>query len=277
MPSGRWPHTPQLQELRKKYKNDKTRLNEETMKFYKENGVNPLAGCLPMIPQMIVFFSLFNVLRAIAEWKPGTAPKYGCHVADRGERAEGDDLRRPLCPTSSCSRTRAGHGRGAVDHRGDHGGHQRDHDVPDHPAELQARPHEARRGPGQPDGPVAEVHDVHRPVLRADRSVLAVRPGDVLGDDQRVDARPAAHHVPQLGDRPGAARRCDRRGQLGTAAAQRPARPPRPAAGAAAGARAPGGTKTTGAARTNGAAKPAGAARPAGAREGRPGFGRGAG
>ncbi|HEY6316033.1 MAG TPA: membrane protein insertase YidC [Streptosporangiaceae bacterium] len=63
-------HAPHLAELRKKYKNDKQRLNEETMKFYKENGVNPLAGCLPMIPQMIVFFALFYVLRAIAEWTP---------------------------------------------------------------------------------------------------------------------------------------------------------------------------------------------------------------
>jgi YidC/Oxa1 family membrane protein insertase len=70
-------HAPHLQELRKKYKNDKQKLNEETMKFYKENGVNPLAGCLPMIPQMIVFFALFSVLRAIAEWKPGTALHYG--------------------------------------------------------------------------------------------------------------------------------------------------------------------------------------------------------
>src|ERR1051326_2418269 len=70
-------HAPQLQEIRKKYKNDKQRLNEETMKYYKENGVNPLAGCLPMIPQLIIFFSLFSVLRAIAEWKPGQAPKYG--------------------------------------------------------------------------------------------------------------------------------------------------------------------------------------------------------
>ena len=57
-------------ELRKKYKNDKQRLNEETMKYYKENGVNPLAGCLPMIPQLIIFFSLFSVLRFIADWKP---------------------------------------------------------------------------------------------------------------------------------------------------------------------------------------------------------------
>ena len=73
-------HAPQLQELRKKYKGDKQRLNEETMKFYKENGVNPLAGCLPMIPQMIVFFALFNVLRAITSWKPGVTPAYGLTV-----------------------------------------------------------------------------------------------------------------------------------------------------------------------------------------------------
>jgi YidC/Oxa1 family membrane protein insertase len=73
-------HAPQLAELRKKYKNDKTRLNEETMKFYKENGVNPLAGCLPMIPQFIIFFALFYVLREIAEWKPGQVPKYGLTV-----------------------------------------------------------------------------------------------------------------------------------------------------------------------------------------------------
>ena len=73
-------HAPQLQELRKKYKGDKQRLNEETMKFYKENGVNPLAGCLPMIPQMIVFFALFNVLRAITSWTHGTTPKYGLTV-----------------------------------------------------------------------------------------------------------------------------------------------------------------------------------------------------
>jgi YidC/Oxa1 family membrane protein insertase len=73
-------HTPQLQELRKKYKNDKTRLNEETMKFYKENGINPLGGCLPLLAQMPVFWALFNVLRAIAGWTPGHTPSYGMTV-----------------------------------------------------------------------------------------------------------------------------------------------------------------------------------------------------
>jgi YidC/Oxa1 family membrane protein insertase len=70
-------HQPQLQEIRKKFKNDKQRLNEETMKFYKENGINPLGGCLPLVAQLPVFWSLFNVLKAIADWKPGTTPQYG--------------------------------------------------------------------------------------------------------------------------------------------------------------------------------------------------------
>ena len=64
---------PQVAELRKKYKNDKQKLNEETMKLYKENGANPLAGCLPVVAQLPVFFALFGVLRAIAE----DQPKYG--------------------------------------------------------------------------------------------------------------------------------------------------------------------------------------------------------
>jgi YidC/Oxa1 family membrane protein insertase len=68
---------PQLKELQKRYKNDRQRLNEETMKFYKENGVNPLGGCLPMLAQFPVFISLFQVLRAIADWKPGQTPKFG--------------------------------------------------------------------------------------------------------------------------------------------------------------------------------------------------------
>ena len=68
---------PQLQELKKKYKNDKQTLNQETMRLYKENGANPLAGCLPLLGQMPVFFALFSVLRAIADWKPGDPLKYG--------------------------------------------------------------------------------------------------------------------------------------------------------------------------------------------------------
>jgi YidC/Oxa1 family membrane protein insertase len=66
---------PQMAALRKKYKNDKQTLNQETMKLYQEAGVNPLMGCLPFVLQLPLFFSLFSVLRAIAEYTGGT-PKY---------------------------------------------------------------------------------------------------------------------------------------------------------------------------------------------------------
>jgi len=68
---------PQMQALRKKYKNDKQTLNQEMMKLYQEAGVNPLMGCLPVVLQLPVFFALFSVLRAITEWTPGAPPKYG--------------------------------------------------------------------------------------------------------------------------------------------------------------------------------------------------------
>lgn len=71
---------PQMAALRKKYKDDKQTLNQETMKLYQEAGVNPLMGCLPFVLQLPLFFSLFNVLRAIAEYTKGT-PNYGLPIA----------------------------------------------------------------------------------------------------------------------------------------------------------------------------------------------------
>lgn len=52
---------PKLLALREKFKNDPQRLSRETMKFYQEEGINPLGGCLPMLLQMPIFFSLYNV------------------------------------------------------------------------------------------------------------------------------------------------------------------------------------------------------------------------
>jgi YidC/Oxa1 family membrane protein insertase len=68
---------PQMQALRKKYKNDKQTLQQETMKLYQQAGVNPLMGCLPVVLQLPMFFALYSVLKAIAEWKPGQPAKYG--------------------------------------------------------------------------------------------------------------------------------------------------------------------------------------------------------
>src|ERR1700733_2925869 len=54
---------PQIKYLQAKYKNDKQRMQQEMMRFYKENKVNPFASCIPLIAQLPVFITLFSVLR----------------------------------------------------------------------------------------------------------------------------------------------------------------------------------------------------------------------
>lgn len=54
---------PKLKELQKKYKGDPKKLQEEQMKLYKDEGVNPLGGCLPMLIQLPVLFAVFYVFR----------------------------------------------------------------------------------------------------------------------------------------------------------------------------------------------------------------------
>jgi len=63
---------PQIKALQEKYKNDKERLQQEQMRFFRENKVNPLASCLPMVAQLPVFLALFYLLQ--------------------------NDLRREICP-----------------------------------------------------------------------------------------------------------------------------------------------------------------------------------
>ena len=54
---------PEMKALQVKYKEDKQRLQQETMKFYRENQVNPLGSCLPLVMQIPVFIALFYMLR----------------------------------------------------------------------------------------------------------------------------------------------------------------------------------------------------------------------
>jgi YidC/Oxa1 family membrane protein insertase len=54
---------PQLKEIQAKYKNDKQRMQQEMMRFYKENKVNPFASCVPLLAQIPVFITLFYVLK----------------------------------------------------------------------------------------------------------------------------------------------------------------------------------------------------------------------
>jgi YidC/Oxa1 family membrane protein insertase len=56
-------HLPEMKALQQRYKNDKQKKNEELMKFYRENNINPASSCLPILFQIPVFISLFFVLR----------------------------------------------------------------------------------------------------------------------------------------------------------------------------------------------------------------------
>ena len=222
------------------------------MKLYQQAGVNPLMGCLPVVLQLPMFFALYSVLKAIAEWKPGQPPKYGLtlQMVESAQHAKilgvtvadkflfTDGLHVPLhakavillavliSMTTTYLTVRQSMKRGMM------------------PAAT----------PGQPDGPVAEVHDVHHAVVRPVRPVLAVWAGSVLGDDELLDARqqwvlfrrlPAARTRPARQERstaPAVAPVGDRRGR-----SARPSPCPRPRRG----------QDGSAAAQSNGAAKPA--------------------
>ena len=92
---------PLIKKIQKKYKDNSTKMNQEIMALYKEKGVNPLGGCLPMLLQMPLLFSLFVVFKSTIEFRgaefifwisdlsqpdiifnlPFTLPLYGGHVA----------------------------------------------------------------------------------------------------------------------------------------------------------------------------------------------------
>ncbi|MXV78457.1 membrane protein insertase YidC [Candidatus Poribacteria bacterium] len=60
---------PQLTELREKYRDDPQKFNKASMRIYKENGVNPLSGCIPWIPQLPIFWALFALLGSAVEFR----------------------------------------------------------------------------------------------------------------------------------------------------------------------------------------------------------------
>ncbi len=59
--------SPKLKELQEKYKDDPQRINTEMIKLYREYGVNPVGGCLPMFVQIPIFFGFYRVLQSAAE------------------------------------------------------------------------------------------------------------------------------------------------------------------------------------------------------------------
>ena len=58
---------PKMTELREKYKDDPTRMNQEMMKLYKQYGINPFGGCLPMLIQIPIFFGFYSMLGSAVE------------------------------------------------------------------------------------------------------------------------------------------------------------------------------------------------------------------
>src|ERR687898_3052918 len=72
---------PEIKKLQAKHKGDRQKLNEEMMKLYQENKVNPLGGCLPLVGQVPVFIALFHVLRSTAATVPTGASLYKAIIA----------------------------------------------------------------------------------------------------------------------------------------------------------------------------------------------------
>jgi YidC/Oxa1 family membrane protein insertase len=72
-------YLPQMKEIQKRYKADRGKQNEELMKFYKEHQINPASSCLPILPQIPIFFALYFVLR---DFDDEIYPKYPASTLD---------------------------------------------------------------------------------------------------------------------------------------------------------------------------------------------------
>jgi YidC/Oxa1 family membrane protein insertase len=96
---------PQMKEIQAKYKNDKQRMQQEMMRFYKENKVNPFASCVPLIAQLPVFITLFYVLqhdlrfdicgqtaKVCSEVAPGNWGESFAFITDLTAKATGGEL-----------------------------------------------------------------------------------------------------------------------------------------------------------------------------------------
>jgi YidC/Oxa1 family membrane protein insertase len=73
-------HAPQMKEIQRKYKGDRQKMNEELMKFYRENNINPAASCLPLLAQFPIFISLFYVLKHFSKHVPAGSDLSWLHV-----------------------------------------------------------------------------------------------------------------------------------------------------------------------------------------------------
>ncbi|MBA3842105.1 MAG: YidC/Oxa1 family membrane protein insertase, partial [Actinobacteria bacterium] len=77
-------HAPEMKELQKRYKGDRQKLNEELMKFYKENKINPAASCLPLVAQFPVFIALYLTLKHYSHHITGSWLHVVPNISDKG-------------------------------------------------------------------------------------------------------------------------------------------------------------------------------------------------
>jgi YidC/Oxa1 family membrane protein insertase len=87
-------HAPELKAIQERYKDDKERLQREMMKFYRENEINPLASCWPLLLQLPVFLALYQLLNSDSfEADVEAAPPVGFLFIDNlTEKATGPEL-----------------------------------------------------------------------------------------------------------------------------------------------------------------------------------------
>ena len=151
-------HAPEMKEIQKKYKGDRQKMNEEMMRFYKENHINPAASCLPLLAQAPVFIALYFVLKNFSKHVPPGSDLSWLHfVPNITAKANSHWSGYVLLAVYAASQMLldllhvAGDGQDAA---ADH------------------------------DGPAARLHHRHRP--------LPGGPRHLLGDDEPVDGRARA-------------------------------------------------------------------------------------
>ena len=153
-------HAPEMKELQKKYKGDRAKLNEEMMRFYKENHINPAASCLPLVAQFPVFISLYLVLKHFSSHIPPGSDLSWLHIVPNiTDKASSHWSGYLLLAVYAVSQVLSTYFMSADD------------------GEVAADPD---------DGPAADLHQLHR--------ALPDRARDLLGDDEPVDGRPGHRH-----------------------------------------------------------------------------------
>ena len=207
---------PEMKKLQTQYKDDRQKLNEELMKFYKENNINPVGGCLPLLVQMPVFIVLYNVLRGLTQRVPRLRSGLD-RRPDRHRRADlGPAAGRASSPPylhpdtqlyQSLSQTSvmdfAGHEPGRELLGGPEPGHRPRaplHRAHRHRGRHRLHPAEQIQGrmtgsPGQPAA--ADDHEDHADLPAGDLLRAAGRPGPLLRGVQPLPHRPAVVHLPQ--------------------------------------------------------------------------------